>query len=79
MELLKVSEVALVLGVSSSAIRNYERRGLLRCERTVGGHRLFDKREIFRFRKEFLECEIRGADLGRKIARLRAKNAIHTV
>jgi MerR family redox-sensitive transcriptional activator SoxR len=40
---LAIGEVAERSGVSPSALRFYERRGLIRSERTGGNHRIYDR------------------------------------
>ena len=47
MEELTIGEVAERTGVAASAVRFYEREGLLRAERTGGGQRRF-QREVLR-------------------------------
>ena len=48
----KVNEVAKILGVTTKTIRNYDERGLLKAERTVGNHRVILRDEIIRFLAE---------------------------
>ena len=45
----KVNEVAEILGVSTKTIRNYDDRGILKAERTVGNHRVIMRDELIRF------------------------------
>ncbi len=42
-DLLTIGEVAHRSGVAASALRYYESRGLLRAQRSGGGHRLFHR------------------------------------
>ena len=46
--LLRTSEVARRLGVSSRTIRLWSDAGKIACRRTFGGHRLFAESEIDR-------------------------------
>ena len=43
----KVNEVAKILGVTTKTIRNYDERGLLKAERTVGNHRVILRDKSF--------------------------------
>ena len=45
---LSIGRVAARTGVSVSALRFYEERGLVRAERTAGGRRVFKRSEIRR-------------------------------
>lgn len=49
--LLRTSEVARRLGVSSRTIRLWADAGKIKCRRTFGGHRLFAESEIDRVLK----------------------------
>ena len=48
----KVNEVAEILGVTTKTIRNYDERGILKAERTVGNHRVIMRDELIRFLNE---------------------------
>ena len=48
----KVNEVAEILGVTTKTIRNYDERGILKAERTVGNHRVIMRDELIRFLDE---------------------------
>ena len=48
----KVNEVAKILGVTTKTIRNYDERGVLKAERTVGNHRVIMRDELIRFLDE---------------------------
>ena len=48
----KVNEVAGILGVTTKTIRNYDERGILKAERTVGNHRVIMRDELIRFLDE---------------------------
>lgn len=52
MQTLLTSDVARTLQVSVDLVRYYERRGLLRANRSQGGVRLFDALEVQRFQRE---------------------------
>ncbi len=45
---LLTSDVAKVLDLSESGVRNLERRGLLRADRASGRMRIFDAAEVLR-------------------------------
>ena len=47
-ELLTIGEVAARAGVATSALRYYERQGLVPAERTVGGQRRYHRRVLRR-------------------------------
>ena len=47
-DLLPIGEAARVAGVSVETVRNWTRRGLLREERTPGGHRRIRRGDIER-------------------------------
>lgn len=49
-EFLKVTEAAKMLGVSAATVRRMIERGVLRADRTEGGHRLIPRSEIDRLR-----------------------------
>ena len=48
--MLTIGKVAKQTGVSASAIRYYERQGLLRSSRLVNGYRIFDENVLKRLR-----------------------------
>lgn len=49
---LPIGDVARIFGVSIGTIRNWERDGRIRAERTLGGQRRFTTEEIERVRHE---------------------------
>lgn len=49
---LPIGDVARIFGVSIGTIRNWERDGRIRAERTLGGQRRFTYEEIKRVRDE---------------------------
>ena len=54
MRLLRVKEVAELLGVKGSSVRQLEKRGLLTAIRDWSGHRRFREQEVLEFRKSLL-------------------------
>lgn len=50
MEYLKIGEAAKLLGVSVSAVRLWEKEGLLRAVRTAKGQRLFRREDVEKLR-----------------------------
>jgi putative resolvase len=48
----KVSEVAQILGLSDKTVREYDKQGILKADRTEGNQRRFSKNEIIRFLNE---------------------------
>ena len=48
----KVNEVARILGVSTKTIRNYDEKGILKANRTVGNHRVILRDELIRYLDE---------------------------
>ncbi|MEU2939465.1 MerR family transcriptional regulator [Nocardiopsis alba] len=42
MNLLRVGDLSELTGVNTRLLRYYENQGLIRAERSTGGHRLFD-------------------------------------
>lgn len=48
----KVNEAAEILGVTTKTIRNYDARGILKAQRTVGNHRVIMRDELIRFLNE---------------------------
>ncbi|MFE0267838.1 MerR family transcriptional regulator [Nocardiopsis alba] len=42
MDLLRVGDLSELTGVNTRLLRYYENQGLIRAERSTGGHRLFD-------------------------------------
>ncbi len=57
-EILTISEAAEYLGVFRLTIRNWEKKGKLKCFRTLGGHR--------RFKKSDLDAIVHGTDSQQK-------------
>jgi DNA-binding transcriptional MerR regulator len=50
-QLLKISEIARLVGLNAQTIRNYERQGLLKATaRSEAGHRLYGQEEVARLR-----------------------------
>jgi len=47
----RIHEVAKELGLHENTIRRLEQRGLIRPERTLAGHRIFDEETLERIRK----------------------------
>ncbi len=47
--LLTSAEVARILGVTPGSVKRWADQGILRCERTAGRHRRFDRAEVDRF------------------------------
>ena len=66
MELITISHAAQLLGVSPSSLKRWVDEGEIRCVRTKGGHRRFDRTELVRFRdtrhgrKDDLEARLLG-------------------
>ena len=52
---LSISEAASFIGVSSSTLRRYERMGLIKPMRTIGGHRRYHISELRELSGESLE------------------------
>jgi excisionase family DNA binding protein len=50
--LLTSADVARMLGVGATSVKRWNAAGLLRCERTAGGHRRFLRSEVERFRAD---------------------------
>ena len=48
----RVHEVAVILGFSDKTIREYDKSGILKAERTEGNQRHFSKKELVRFLQE---------------------------
>ena len=48
----KVGEVKELLGVTLQTLHNYDKNGVLKFERTDGGHRLVTKEELLRYLSE---------------------------
>ncbi len=48
-EILTSAEVARILGVTPGSVKRWADQGLLRCERTAGRHRRFERTEVERF------------------------------
>jgi len=51
LEYLRISEVASILGVSPSSLRNWEQRGLFTAERTKSRYRLYSRETVRRLQK----------------------------
>ncbi len=47
-----IGEVARMFGVSVATVRNWEKAGLIKAERTLGKQRRFDVSEIDRVKRE---------------------------
>lgn len=47
--LLTSTEVARILGVTPGSVKRWADQGILRCQRTAGRHRRFDRAEVDRF------------------------------
>jgi putative resolvase len=45
-KILSISEAARYLGVFPLTLRNWEKKGMLKAFRTLGGHRRFKKSEL---------------------------------
>lgn len=52
MELLKVSEVAKLLGIHDLTVRRYADKGKLRAMRDHNNHRWFERDEVLRVKAE---------------------------
>lgn len=50
--LLTSAEVARILGVTPGSVKRWADQGILRCERTAGLHRRFDRAEVERFLRD---------------------------
>jgi MerR family transcriptional regulator, copper efflux regulator len=70
MDRLKVSELAGEVGISSDALRYYERIGLLSPERTASGYRMYDSAaaDRVRFIKRAQRFGLRLADIAGLVA-----------
>ena len=49
---LPIGDVARIFGVSIGTVRNWERKGVIIAERTLGGQRRFSTDEIKRVREQ---------------------------
>ena len=49
-KILSISEAAEYVGVFPLTLRNWEKKGLLKAFRTLGGHRRFKKSELAKIR-----------------------------
>ncbi len=49
-KILSISEAAEYLGVFPLTLRNWEKKGMLKAFRTLGGHRRFKKSELDKIR-----------------------------
>jgi excisionase family DNA binding protein len=62
-KILSITEAAEYLGVFSLTLRNWEKKGLIKAFRTLGGHRRFKKNEldkvINRNKEEFADRKTR--------------------
>jgi len=67
-EHLSVGATARFLGVSTWTVRDWTSRGLLSCERTVGGHRRYPRRQLERMRLEMSEDGRRPRARGERAA-----------
>lgn len=45
---LKIGEVASLLGVSTETVREYTRKGIIKCHRLPSGWRVYDYDEVMR-------------------------------
>lgn len=45
-DLLSVSEAARILGLSADGVRSLEKRGLLKCQKTEDGRRIFQRADV---------------------------------
>jgi excisionase family DNA binding protein len=50
--LLTSAEVARILGVTPGSVKRWADQGILRCERTAGRHRRFERAEVERFLRD---------------------------
>lgn len=48
-----IHEVAEVFGNSTSAIREWAIRGVIRCKRASNGYRVFDREEVYEVYNKF--------------------------
>ena len=64
MRLLTVHEAAAFLELSGKTIRLYADRGILPCKKGKNRYRMFQMRELVRFRRERQECRKKGESLG---------------
>jgi excisionase family DNA binding protein len=51
-EIIRVTTAADILGVSEHSVRRWADTGFIRCMRTLGNHRLFDRAEIERVKEK---------------------------
>lgn len=73
---MKIGEVARRVGVSVSALRLYEQRGLIKAGRSEGGTRHYGEEDIERFRAIVnLTCAEVPIDPLAHLARIRAESA----
>ena len=52
MRLLNIKQVSIILGVSKSTLRRWEKEGKIKSFRTLGNHRRYDKDEILKLLNE---------------------------
>ena len=73
---MKIGEVAQRVGVSISALRMYEQRGLIEAARSQGGTRHYDEENVGRFRAivTLTRAEV-SIDALARLARIRPENA----
>ena len=55
---MKIQEASKFLGVSTSALRLWEKKGLIVVRRTVLGHRCFCESDLLRIKNVILEKQI---------------------
>lgn len=71
---LSITQAATVIGVSTVTLRKYDRQGVIKSTRTMGGHRRYALDTLLAFKKDFQKFERQGATLARKIFLSTRKN-----
>jgi DNA (cytosine-5)-methyltransferase 1 len=74
-QLASVFDAAKILGTSPDTIRRWEKKGLIKCERSKNGHRLFRVNELQRTQQKYLG----GESSGGKFQILKSKPTNHNV
>ncbi|MGA2331541.1 MAG: MerR family transcriptional regulator [Syntrophales bacterium] len=68
MKLIRVAQAEAVSGFSHNTLRRYGDCGLVHCEKTPGGHRLFDLNDLLTLREKLSRTERAGKKFGRRLA-----------
>jgi excisionase family DNA binding protein len=79
MPFVSTAEAARLLGVSPSTVKRWSDEGRLRCLRTAGKHRRFDRADVERFQAELHDSPLTDFSASRWVKRLVEEQDVYRV